>query len=387
MISRTSTGKLLVALLVPLTAVVPLLFILAFSTSQPALADDRESITIRWKSPVTQPVCLAMSTGGKFFGSVDRDGTVRFYDQNGDLLWEQQVEGATDVLIAKNGESLLVYSKLNPVYQDVHFFRKDGSRLWEHRVEGSVWSGAISVDGTRAAVSTGERYIYVYRPDPMRPRYRRWRTDGIGYQVTFTADNKHVIVGTWQESGLACYDLDGRFQWRSRYDTDRQYQLHASADGKTMLGLLPATQHDPGIEVWFRDSGGKVLWQQSLDGFDARARVSPQSQYVAISYAKFLAEADPNMIERKVAVYGSDGHILWEKGGLFFGPRLVALSPKGSSVIVSDGERSLYNMDKRGKILSKLTLGGTVRSTVSSEDGQRILLYCGDGWLYLISVG
>lgn len=380
MISRARARKLAFALLT-------LLILTGSALLTPAFAADRELITIAWKRPVNQPVCLAMSSGGKNFGIVDKDGTVRLYDEDGHLLWKKQVEGATDVLVARNAQSVLVYSKLNPVYQDVYFFRKDGRRLWKHRVEGSVWCGAVSFDGMRAAVTTGERYVYVYRLDPRRPTYRRWRLEGIGYRTTFIPDNKRMVVGTWQESALACYSLGGEFHWRNDHDDSRQYELHASADARTILGLLPATQRDPGFELCLWDSGGKLLWQHSLDGFDARALVSPESQYVAISYADFLSKEGSGIIERKVAVYKADGDLLWEKGGLFFGPRLIALSPKGSSVIVSDGERSLYNIDKRGRILSKLSLEGTVRKTVSSEDGCRILLYCGDGWLYLVRVG
>ena len=385
MIPREFIGKLSPAYRSSL--IVAGFLLLLLTVHQNALAKGQESITIGWKTQANQPVCLAMSATGRFFGTVDKDGTVRFYNWNGRQLWKQRVEGATDLLIARNGQSVLVYSRLNPMRQVVYFFRSDGRRLWRHEVEGSVWSGSVSPDGDYAAVTSGERYIYVYKPDPRRPKFRRWRLDGIGYQAMFSADSERVVVGTSQEPALVCYDINGRFQWRCRHDTDRQYELCASADGRRILGILPATQHDPGLEFCLWDSGGKRLWKRSLDSFDARALISPRSQYVAISYASFLSHEGSGIIERKVAVYGCDGRLLWEKGGLFFNPYLVALSPKGSSVIVSDGERSLYIMDKRGKPLSKLILRGLVRKTISSEDGRRILLYCGDGWLYLMRVG
>ncbi|HUV05954.1 MAG TPA: WD40 repeat domain-containing protein [Armatimonadota bacterium] len=387
MISGGSLRKLAGAIRDSLASAGSLLLILLLAASQSAHAGDRESITIKWKTPASQPVCLAMSAAGRFFGTVAKDGTVRLYGRNGSQLWEQRVEGATDVLIARNAQSVLVYSKLNPMQRAVYFFRNDGQRLWRHEVEGSVWSASVSPDGNYAAVTSGEGRIYVYKPDPRRPTYRRWRLDGIGYRVVFSADSRRVIVGTSQESALVCYDIRGRFQWRCRHDTDRQYELCASADGRRILGVLPATQHDPGIEFCLWDSGGKRLWKRSLDSFDARALISPKSQYVAISYASFLSHEGSGIIEQKVAVYRCDGQLLWDKGGLFFSPYLVALSPKGSSVIVSDGDRSLYNIDKHGKLLSKLTLRGTLRKTISSEDGRRILAYCGDGWLYLMQVG
>lgn len=352
----------------------------------PQVFANGKSIKVQWKRPTNPPICLTMSTGGRYFGVVDKNGEVRFYDRRGHLIWAKRIEGATDVMIAKNGQSLLVYSRLNPVYKHVYFFRHDGSLLWKHRVEGSVWSGDVSPDGTHAAVTTGERFIYLYTPDPKYPKYRRWRLNGIGYCVTFTPDGERVIVGNWQDSELACYDIQGEFQWRSEYGNDNQYQIQISGDGNRILGLLSATNHDPGLEVRLWESGGNLLWKRSLDGFDACAYISPQSRYVAISYANYLPKEGSDIIERKVAVYKFNGQLLWEKGGLFFGPRLIALSPGGTSVLVSDGDKCIYNIDERGKILSKLTLGGKIRNAISSDSGHSILVYCGDGWLYLMSI-
>ena len=131
--------------------------LLILAVSSPASAD---AFVVKWKTPVDQPTSLAMTADGSYAASVDKSGIVRFYDRIGHLIWKQQVEGATDVLIARNGQSLLVYSRLNPIHQEVHFFRKDGRRLWRHKVRGSVWAGAVSPDGTQAAVTTGQRFIY-----------------------------------------------------------------------------------------------------------------------------------------------------------------------------------------------------------------------------------
>ena len=355
--------------------------------AMPTSAADRENMSVRWKRPVDQPQSLTISAGGLFYGGVGKDGTVWLFDGDGELLWKKQIEGATDVLIARNGQTSLVYSRLNPVHLHVYFFRKDGRLLWQHEIEGSAWSGAVSPDGEYAAVTTGGKYVYLYTPDPDKPRYRRWRLKGIGHCLAFTPDSKKLVVGTWQESTTACYDLDGNLEWMDPQDSDRQYELQISADGRRILGLRPSMQHSPLAELCLWDSQGKRLWRRDVEGFDVLARVSPRSQYVAVSYAKVLSHKTSEAVERRVAVYDSKGELLWGKGGLFFGPRLVALSPTGSSVIVSDGSRSLYNIGKRGRILSKHTLGGTIRRAVASEDGRRILLYCADGQLYLVDVG
>lgn len=366
----------------PLIVFVQVLLILLIAP--PSICKTRGAITFGWKQPVDQPICLAMSTGCQYYGVVEKDGTVRLYSANGRLMWKQEVDGATNMLIAKNCQSVLVYSKLNPSHQYISFYTKEGRRLWRHEVEGSVWAGAISPDGTLVAITTSEQYVYVYKPDPKRPSYRRWRLDGIGYQVTFSGDSNRVIIGTSDESALVCYDIYGRFQWRYRHSRDVRYHLCISGDGRRILGILAGTADDPEMEFCLWDSGGKRLWKRSMSAFDGRAVLSPQSRYVAVSYACYLGDGESQAVERRVAVYSSVGRLLWEKGGLFFAPHLIALSPKGSSVIVSDGEKSLYNIDSRGKLLSKYTLPATLRETVASEDGRAILIYCGNGWLYLV---
>ena len=387
MILRSSSKKLSIRTLFLLGTGGAVLLAPTFFAPRPSFADNSKSISMGWKRPANEPVSLAMSPGGKFMGSVDKDGTIQLYDENGRLVWKRRVEGATNVLIAKNGQSLLVYSQLNPIYQNVYFFRADGRLLWTHPVEGSVWAGAVSADGTLAAVTTGKHYAYIYSPDVRRPRFRRLRLDGIGYALTFSPDNRRLVIGTWQRSGLVCFDINARFQWRSWHSTELQYDMQMSLDGRSILGILPGKRSRPNVEIALWNSEGELQWTRSIEGFDGRALISPQSQYAAISYANFLPKKGAGMVERRVAVYKQNGNLLWEKGGLFFGPRLVALSPMGSSVIVSDGESSLYNIEKSGRILSRFTLGGKVQRIIASEDGHRILLYCSDGWLYLMHVG
>ncbi len=364
------------------------LFSLSASAPHTTYASDPAPIKVMWQNPVKQPLSLSMSAGGQYCGIVEKGGIVKIYGPKGKLQWKQQVEGATDVLVARNGQSVLVYSRLNPVYQEVNFFRMDGSKLWTCQVQGCVWSGAVSPDGMHAVVTTGQRYVYLYEADPSHPKYRRWRLQGIGYSILFMPDNKRVVIGTFQKPMLACYDLNDKMQWSSPCESDQQFELHVSADSKSIVGSIPATRYNAGAQVRFWNSAGHLVWTQQLDGFDAHALVSPQSQYVAVSHANLIPSRKGNQVlERKVAVYRSDGRLLWEKGGLFFGPHLVALSPTGSSVIVSDGEHSVFNIDRSGRILSKMNMNGSIRTAISTEDGRRVLLYCSDDWLYLMGAG
>ncbi|HEY3298482.1 MAG TPA: PQQ-binding-like beta-propeller repeat protein [Armatimonadota bacterium] len=389
MFPKTTSGKFLIILAASLALVGPLF--LTWTVHRPRIVtaadDDKQLIRIQWRRAASEPICLTMTQDGKFIGSVDKSGVVRFFDGSGKLLWQKRVEGATDMLIARNGQSVLVYSKLNPVYTEVSFFRGNGFQLWRQRVDGCIWAGAVSPDGNYAAVTTGSRFVYAYSPDPNHPKFRRWRIKGIGRCVAFTPDNQSIIIGTWQKSGLVSYSRTGDRKWSTYHNSEKQYDLKISADGKMVMGIIPGRYLSPGVELGLWTSTGKPLWQFALSGYEGTALISPASEFVALSYASIISHKSKEIIERKVAVYKADGELAWEKGGLFFGPRLVALSPKGSSVIVWDGEKSLYNMDRKGRISSRLELGGKVRKTLSTEDGRKILLYCGDGTMYLLNAG
>lgn len=361
--------------------------LLILSASAALYATRNEAISILWRQKANRPQSLTIAPGGQFFGGVDEDGLVRLYDEHGDLLWTKKIDGATDVLVARSGQSMLVYSRLNPIHRTVRFYRRDGSMVWSHEVQGSVWAGAVTPDGQYAAVTTGERFLYRYTPHPSSPKFRRWRLKGIGHCLAFTPDSNRIVVGTWQDSTIACYDLEGSAKWLLEQETKQQYELHLSTDGRHILGVRPGTQHTPSGEICLWDSDGQGIWQRDLSGYDIEARISPQSRYVAVSYATILKHKNAEIVERKVAVYAADGRLSWEKGGLFFGPRLVALSPTGDSVIVSDGNRSLYNMDRSGRILSKRSFRAKIEMTASSDDGRRILIYCSDGSFYLLGVG
>lgn len=359
---------------------------LAISVATATLGDVRESLSVLWKQPTDPPVSLTVSPDGRFFGVVTKEGFVRCYDSRGQVFWQHEARGATDVLIAQNGTSVLLFSRLNPTNCVVRFYRKDGELLWEHDAESSIWSAAVSPDGQYAAIGTGKGHIYLYSPYPNRPRWRRIRPGGIVHSITFTPDSQAIVAGTWQKSGICCYTIRGRFLWRCMHYTERQYELQVSGDGRMILGLKSGNQHSLDTEIRLWNMSGKLLWSRTIRGFDPCARISPQSHFIAVSYASYRKRKKEQILERKVAVYDTNGRLLWNKGGLFFSPSLVSLSPTGESVVVSDCKQSFYNMDCKGKILSKVTLGGNIRDHESSNDGRRILAYCGDGCLYVVQV-
>lgn len=384
--SKTSLAvlRIVVAFILVAAAVIGTLTFLA---RRPLRNDGSAPITISWKHQVHTPESLAISNDGKICGTVDSDGLIQLFDGTGRITWQQQVPGATDVLIARHGQSLLAYSRLNPAYQKVFFYTATGRLLWRHTVDGSVWAGAVSADGDTAAVTTDQGFVYIYSPDPLYPRFRRWRIPGVGHTLAFTPAGDRIVVGELHDSAISSYDIDGRLLWRTKLHSPRTYEMTATANGQVIQTFVPGTKDVPSTELALWGSDGQPLWAKSLNGYDARALISPQGQRIAVSYAAQVSPKHPEMIERRIVVYEADGTPLWEKGGLFFGPRLVALSPDGTSVIVSDGSNTLYRIDSSGRILSKVSVGGKLRNIISAEDGSKVVFYCDDGWLYEMTAG
>ena len=72
---------------------------------------------------------------------------------------------------------------------------------------------------------------------------------------------------------------------------------------------------------------------------------------------------------------------------MLFPPNLVALSPDGSRLIVSDGKHTLYALRHDGHILRRYPLPGSLRQTTVSADGRVLLVYTGNGTLSLFGLG
>ena len=66
-------------------------------------------------------------------------------------------------------------------------------------------------------------------------------------------------------------------------------------------------------------------------------------------------------------------------------PNLVAISPDGNTVTVTDGQRALYNFDADGRIsAAKMDMDALIDKTVTSDDGKYVLVYTYDGKLTLV---
>jgi hypothetical protein len=353
-----------------------------------------------WTKPTPSLAAMHLSPDGGVVSWVDRKGSVRSLDAAGRTRWQTPPLPGINRVVATLTGVVLAYSWLNPAQPSVAFLSpKDGGKTARScSVEGAVWDVAVSADGSKAVIGTGQRYVYVVPlasgAGPSPKPAARWRTPGIPESVALAAAEPLALLGTWQDAGVSAFALDGTVRWRhDEPEPARLYQVCLSADGATAVGVSAhgPRESDARLHVWDAVTS-RPLWTRELGGFRPKALTTRHGQFVAVTYVRTLSYRTGHAAERKLALFDRQGRRLWEKGGLFFSPDLVALSANGARLTVTDGVNTLYTLDAKGHIVSHLRLPAnpktgarpTIRETVATQDGAYLLVRRGDGQITLL---
>lgn len=373
-----------------------------------------------WATPTVGFRGAAVSPDGGFVGVIEgyapgkageRVSLWRWADRPQKPLWSRPEPGASLVAVGAGGRTVLSCARMNPRRRLVSVRKgADGARMCDDQtgtVGGAIWDVQMSADGHFAGVTTGDGGLYRVSLGygETTPTFRRWRLGGIGTSVGLTPRSTYLAAGTWDETGVSCYALkgDGTPTWRFPNDkttaTTRQtlqhrlFETQMTRNGRYVLGLsyANARRSDGTLYLWRCDGDGTPLWTHPLgvNTFFPEALISQDGQMVAVTYVRMIAQSRRTVPERSLMVLNGDHQLLWEKGGLWFSPNLVAMAPDGSRVTVSDGQRMLYNVNASGRITSTYLFKGAaaIRQTLSSPDGRFLLVYTSDGWLHLIQIG
>ena len=367
-------------------------------------------LTLLWSRLVPGFQSAALSPQGELIAlSSGAKGAVSLWHwrtQPDHPLWIHPATGASSVAVSAAGSFVLAWSALAPAHPDFTILRgEDGATLAHSRLDGAIWDAQLSADGCYAGAVTGGKSLHLYTlsDQSYAARDKRihppWSLGGIGTSLSFTTAGSYLVTGTWDDSGIACYTLQGAQLWQYPEDADarrrladRLFTAQLSGSGRYVLGLSYGNVRgsEPTLYLWRSDGGGTPLWKSDLgeDAFYPTAQITPDGRYVAVSYLRQVVRGDQILSEHKLCVWDRNGTPLWERGGLLFSPTLVALAPDGQRIIVSDGRRSLYALDADGRILTGgQTLPGSVRQTVLSANGKTLLVYSGDGTLSLFRLG
>ena len=322
-------------------------------------------------------------------------------------LWIHPAANASAVAVSATGSFVLAWAPLDPAQPSFTVLRgTDGATLSHRTLDGAVWDARLSADGCYGGVVTGGKSLYLYalsnqpyKAGKQERRIHQWSLGGIGGSIDFTTPpaGSYLVTGAWDDSSVACYTPQGACLWQYPEDpaarhrlADRMFVAALSGNGKYVLGTSYSNmrESDPALYLWRSDGGGNPLWKSDLgaDAFYPRAQITADGGYVAVSYLRQIVRGDRSLSEHRLRLLDRDGGTLWERGGLLFSPTLVALAPDGSSLIVSDGQRTLYALSRDGRILASYPQPGLIRQTALSADGHVLLVYTGDGTLGLFRI-
>ncbi len=367
-------------------------------------------LTLLWTRPVADFRGAALSPQGELVALCNgAKGTVSLWHwrtQPNHPLWTHAAANATNVAVGAAGASVLAWAALDPDQPEITLLNgSDGTTLAHQTLSGAVWDADISADGAYAGVVTGGKTLYLYglsdqpyQSERQDKRIHSWPLGGIGSSVAFPTLGSFLVTGTWNDSSVACYTPRGVCLWQYPDDAearhalaDRLFTAQLSGNGRYVLGLSYGNvrQSDPSLYLWRSDGGGNPLWKVELgeDAFYPTARITQTGDCIAVSYLRQIVRGNQSLSEHHLRLMDRLGNTLWERGDLLFSPSLVALSPDGSHLFVSDGQHTLYALGHDGHILRRYPLPSSLRQTALSADGRVLLVYTGDGTLSLYGLG
>lgn len=339
------------------------------------------NVVTAWKVQVQPVSSISIAPDSSVFATVDPGGKITRRDMTGKAIWERKVENATNVVVSAEGEMIAAFSRLNPADTTVTVLSPDGSVRIRQKLSGAIWCAAVAPKEPIFAFGTGDGRVYVFNVEKERWRYTRWKVEGVITSLDFFPDGEKVAFGTWQDSVFGVAELGGKKIWEQPGDPDKLYYVQVGAGGKDVIVVGTPNRRLPIAELSLYAADNHLLWTRSVDGLDVATDLSGASNYAAVSYKKTIEHKGKDAPARYVTLINSKGEEVWEKGGLFFKPRLSVLSRDG--VLVYD-EHALYGLDLSGKVSSMLKMPATVRLCQSDLLGKRTLVYCGDGHLYCI---
>jgi len=372
------------------------------------LAPPGQPLTLLWSHPVAAFHGAALSPQGELVAiSSGAKGTVSLWHwrtQPDHPLWSHAATNASSVAVSAAGESVLAWAALDPNQPEITILRgTDGATLAHQSLGGAVWDAEISADGAYAGIVTGGKNLYLYglSDEPYTPRDKRihrWPLSGIGNSVAFPTLGSFLVTGTWNDSSVACYTPRGTCLWQYPEDAAGRHALDArlftaqiSGNGRYVLGLSSGNVRgsDPALYLWRSDGGGNPVWKSALgeDAFYPTAQITQNGDFVAVSYLRQIVRGNQSLSEHHLRLLDRAGNIVWERGGLLFPPDLIALSPDGRRLIVSDGKKALFALRHDGHILRRYRLPGLLRQTALSADGRVLLVYTSDSTLSLFGLG
>ncbi len=289
----------------------------------------------------------AISPDAKAAAILDSDGNLRAYDAAGtEKLWVK-AQGAQMMAIANEGHRIITAGIERKTWW-VKILNSHGSILWRQRLDGEVIGMAIAPDGRSAFVSTTGLRMYVFDLSTS-PKWRRVHTDKNLESLEYNTIMDALIARTSDPSGFGLFDISGAQRWWIAQPSGMFTMEPCAQDGLILTTLAHLTP-TPHFEIALYSAVGRRLLWQKVDGYEPRAAVSANGKLLAMSYRRKLAHKRASVMERRIALWTASGDRLWEEGGLFFKPVLIAVAEQPDGVIVAEDYSLLSALNKFGRL-------------------------------------
>lgn len=376
------------------------------------MGDGRARWEPLWTRPAPDLVQASVSPDGSSIAWMDKKGSVRRLDSlSGKPVWQTaSLPGVTRISAFPGGDVLAYapFDRLRPTIRvlDRTFGEKKGAVC---PLDGAVWSVAVASGGSAAFVGTGKGSVFTL---PLRRsasesflRPTVWSVEGIPEALTATGDGSLTLVRHWGAGGIGAWhptkptllttaSVPAPPVWlKPETAAFRSLSLTISDNGETAIALTAQGPRGQATRLDVLDAAtGNRLWQLDLNASGAKARVTSDGQFVAITSAHLSDYNTGSVLEHKLSYYTRDGRkVFRDRGGLYFAPELVAVSADGSRISVQSGPNTIFTLDRRGNFKSKLTLpkkpatgiSPTIRECVATSDGRYLLVIRGDGQITL----
>ena len=371
------------------------------------LGDGRPRWETLWTRPTPDLASASISADGNSVAWIDNKGSVRRLDATtGRTLWQTEPLATVRRIIAVPGGDVLAYAPLNRIHPTVRVLDRNlGAKMGAvYPLDGAVWSVAVAGGGSAAFIGAGSGNVYTLpiRHADKEPFLRPtvWSANGIPQSLTVAEDGSLALIGNWGLSGITAWyptkptllttaSVPAVPVWqKTNTEVPRELTLSLSDNGKTAIALscYGSRGQDARLDVLDAPTGNR-LWQIDLKSSGAKARVSSDGQFIAVTCTHMTDYSTGSILEHRLSVYTRDGHKVGDRGSSYFSPELVAVSSDGSRITVQDGPSTLFTLDSRGNIKSKLTLPKnpathilpTIRECVATGNGRFLLLLRGDG--------
>jgi WD40 repeat protein len=304
-------------------------------------------------------------------------------------LWSKGAQNASNV-IACDGSGFVLTYNLRTLLATTATLRKatTGTAIWSKTFDTAIWSAAFSPDGTDMAIGTGDNSVYLFDIASAESQIKV-SLSGTPFSLAFDPDSASLFVGQWDRSGVVCLDLAGTTRWMDRGEMDRQYTIDSI--GRRFLTYIGSSNRhgkSPIIYVVRADTGQSLWTYNNLDddGYNAMACTVDTAGITGVSYSRPRQIGSHSVVQQTLTSIDRNGQMLWEKGGLFWAPQLICITPDQLGFVVYDGKRKLYRLDSQGRTVATAKLSDDLRKWSVSSDNTSLIVYTHDGQMSLLHI-